>query len=149
MVSKIRVSDGALLNSFPTGGGHPYDVVFDGANIWVVNNGSDTVSKIRPSDGALLGTFSTGGIQPYAAAFDGANIWVTNALSGTVSKIRAADGANLGMFATGANADGVAFDGNNILGCELVQQHSVQDTCNRRHQSRHGCHWCKSRRRRL
>lgn len=31
-------------------GGNPLDVAFDGANIWVANNGSNTVAKLRSDD---------------------------------------------------------------------------------------------------
>jgi hypothetical protein len=58
----------ALLKSFPaysgasfTGGGSPYGIAFDGANIWVTNKlNSGTVTKLRASDGANLGTFGVG-----------------------------------------------------------------------------------------
>jgi len=112
-VSKIRVSDGALLGTFSTGGAQPYAAAFDGANIWVTNALSGTVSKIRAADGANLGTFATGA-NADGVAFDGSNIWVANAFSNTLSKIRAADGVTLGTFPTGANPAGVAFDGVNI-----------------------------------
>ena len=50
-------------------------LAFDGANIWVADNASNTVTKLRASDGTCNGV-----------AFDGANIWVTNYNSSTVSK---------------------------------------------------------------
>ena len=41
----MRASDGANLGTFAVGS-FPLGVAFDGANIWVANNGSDTVSKL-------------------------------------------------------------------------------------------------------
>ena len=41
-------------------GSSPRGVTFDGANFWVVNNGSNNVTKLRASDGAVLGTFGVG-----------------------------------------------------------------------------------------
>lgn len=73
-----------LYQDFAVGSG-PVGVAFDGANIWVANNGSNNVTKLRASDGAVLGTFAVG-TSPLGIAFDGANIWVTNAGSNTVSK---------------------------------------------------------------
>ena len=64
----------------------PIGVAFDGANMWVANEGSGNVTKLRASDGKLLGTFSVGSC-PYGVAFDGANIWVTNFCSDSVSKL--------------------------------------------------------------
>jgi YVTN family beta-propeller protein len=64
----------------------PFGLSFDGANIWVANNGSNTVTKVRTSSGAVLGTFSVGA-APRGVAFDGANVWVANFGSTTVSKL--------------------------------------------------------------
>ncbi len=43
-VTKLRASDGANLGTFATGD-YPCAIAFDGANIWVVNGGNDSVSK--------------------------------------------------------------------------------------------------------
>ena len=61
-------------------------VAFDGANIWVTNEGDNTVTKLRGADGANLGTFPVGH-YPRGVAFDGANIWVTSYFDGSVSKL--------------------------------------------------------------
>ena len=42
-VTKLRASDGSILFLNLNGGG--LGVAFDGANIWVANNGTNTVSK--------------------------------------------------------------------------------------------------------
>lgn len=44
-VTKIRVSDGHVLGAFQAGG-FPNTVAFDGTNIWVTNETSNTVSKL-------------------------------------------------------------------------------------------------------
>jgi DNA-binding beta-propeller fold protein YncE len=83
----------ALLHWYDTGltatfgvGSSPRGVAFDGANIWVVNNGSSNLTKLRASYGTVLGTFGVGS-APVRAAFDGANVWVTNNVDNTVSKL--------------------------------------------------------------
>ncbi len=96
-----------------TAGFAPFGVAFDGANIWVANNGSNNVTKLRPSDGSTLGTFTVG-TGPKGVAFDGANIWVANTGSNNVTKLRASDGTVLGTFTVGGGPFGVAFDGANI-----------------------------------
>jgi outer membrane lipoprotein-sorting protein len=93
--------------------GRPFGVAYDGANVWVTNQGSDTVTKLRASDGAGLGIFAAGA-NPLGVAFDGGNIWVANRGSNTVTKLRASDGANLGNFTVGNAPFGVASDGANI-----------------------------------
>ena len=42
-MTQIRASDGARVGQFEVG--HPYSVLFDGANIWVANNSEKTVTK--------------------------------------------------------------------------------------------------------
>jgi len=83
-VVKLRLKDGALLGSFNVGS-VPYGVVFDGANIWVVNFASSNVTKLA-ANGSILGTFNVGQ-GPEDAAFDGANVWVVNVDDGTASKL--------------------------------------------------------------
>jgi DNA-binding beta-propeller fold protein YncE len=60
-------------------------VAFDGANIWVTNEGSNNVTKLSET-GTTLGTFAAGK-NPLSLAFDGANIWVTNQGSNNMSKL--------------------------------------------------------------
>jgi DNA-binding beta-propeller fold protein YncE len=83
--AKLRASDGKTLGTFAVGGA-PNGVAFDGANIWVANNGSGTVTKLWASDGTTLGTFFSGG-GPDGVAFDGANMWVANVYANSVSKL--------------------------------------------------------------
>jgi DNA-binding beta-propeller fold protein YncE len=72
-------------------------IAFDGANIWVVNQGYNlkvdgSVTKLNSANGATLGIFPVGH-HPSTAAFDGANIWVANTHDNTVTELRAKDGA--------------------------------------------------------
>jgi DNA-binding beta-propeller fold protein YncE len=83
-VTKLR-ADGAVLGTFNLPD-RPYDVAFDGPNIWIANFYANKVTKLRASDGAVMRIFSAG-ISPQRAAFDGANIWVVNAGSNTMSKM--------------------------------------------------------------
>lgn len=68
-------------------GNYPAGVAFDGTNIWVANDLSNSVTKLLASTGAVVGTYSVGGI-PRGVAFDGANIWVANSASNNVTKIQ-------------------------------------------------------------
>ena len=87
-------------------------LAFDGASMWVTNNGDDTVSKLLASDGTVLGTFPVSD-EPNGVAYDGANIWVATA-SGNLHKLRASDGASLGTFFLGGNLRLLAFDGSHM-----------------------------------
>src|SRR5260370_31860833 len=108
-VTKVRVSDGAILGTFGAGQG-PVAAAFDGANVWVVNENDNTVSKLRASDGTTLGTFGVGRL-PIGVAFDGAYIWVPNQNDWAVSNLRARDGKTLGSVIVATPPELRAFDG--------------------------------------
>jgi hypothetical protein len=110
----------ALLKWYPgnqsatfAAGTHPYGVAFDGASMWVANNGTNNVMKLRASDGELVGTFPVG-LNPEGVAFDGANIWVGNQGANTLTKLRASDGMSSGPFGVGSLPAALVFDGANI-----------------------------------
>jgi DNA-binding beta-propeller fold protein YncE len=65
---------------------NPVGLVSDGTNIWVSNNGGNSVTKIRASDGTNQGTLPVGS-QPSGLAFDGTHVWVVNTGSNTVTKM--------------------------------------------------------------
>ena len=94
-------------------GNSPAFAAFDGANVWVANEGSNNVTKLRASDGTVLGTFSVNS-EPIGVAFDGADIWVTAFGTNNVTKLRVGDGTVLGTFSVGNSPRGVVFDGTNI-----------------------------------
>ena len=89
---------------------HPYGICFDGANIWVANEGSNNVMKLKASDGSLVGTYAVG-TNPDTICFDGINIWVANYGNNTVTKLRASDGSLVGTYAVGTSPNGICFDG--------------------------------------
>src|SRR5215467_1788087 len=50
---------GNNVSIYSTNGSQPWGMVYDGANIWVINNSpTATLVRIRPSDGVVLATFS-------------------------------------------------------------------------------------------
>jgi DNA-binding beta-propeller fold protein YncE len=63
----------------------PQFVAFDGANIWVTNQGSNSISKLNACNGSLIGIFPAGGTTT-GIAFDGVNVWASNNADGTLSK---------------------------------------------------------------
>jgi YVTN family beta-propeller protein len=112
----LRETRAALLqwyNKTYTVGSGPVGVAFDGSNIWVANQGSNTVTKLVASTGTVVGTYSVGS-NPFGVAFDGTNIWVTNEGSNTVTALLASTGATVGTYTVGKFPRGVAFDGTNI-----------------------------------
>jgi hypothetical protein len=100
--------------TFPVGAGvNPYEVCFDGTNIWVTNLSSNNVTKMSASNGAVLGTFAVGN-SPAGIAFDGTNIWVSNNGGNTVTELLASTGAVVGTITVGSSPGDIAFDGTYI-----------------------------------
>jgi hypothetical protein len=99
--------NGAILQTV-TVGSLPEIPIFDGTNIWVPNNGSNSVSVVRASTGAVLTTLTGNGLAaPITAAFDGQRLLVTNTAD-SVSLWKATDFAVLGTFGTGSNSQPLA-----------------------------------------
>jgi hypothetical protein len=115
-ICKLDPSDGHVLLSLPVGQ-TPEFPVFDGTNIWVPNQISNSVTVVKVSTGTLLATLTGNGLNhPYGAAFDGERIGVTNLQGGTISLWNATDLTPLGSFPTGFGdrpqglcSDGLSF----------------------------------------
>jgi hypothetical protein len=109
-------SNGAIMQTV-TVGNTPSLLVFDGTNLWVPNESSNSLMVVRASTGAVLATLTGNGLNgPTTAAFDGERIVVTNGNGDTVSLWKAADLSPLGSVSTGPNtfpvgacSDGVNF----------------------------------------
>jgi len=112
----LREYRAALLQWYPTTfgvGASPAGIAFDGTNIWVANEGGNSVSKLLASTGSVVGTYPVGA-DPIAITFDGGNIWVANLGSDTVTKLLASTGAAIGTYPVGPEPQNIVFDGTNI-----------------------------------
>ena len=96
-----------------TVGSDPFDLCFDGTNMWVTNSGGTTVTKLLAATGAVIGTYSVGS-APFGICFDGTNMWVANSGGSTVTKLLAATGALIGTYTVGTGPEGICFDGTNV-----------------------------------
>jgi hypothetical protein len=101
-----------------TGFSQPAGILYDGANIWVTDQGDDRLKKLD-SDGNTLLSVSVG-VNPLFPAFDGANIWVPNETTSTVSVVRATGPLAGTVVATLTgnelnNPTSAAFDGERIV----------------------------------
>ena len=94
-------------------GTDPLFLVYDGANMWASNNGSNTVTKIQGSTGNVLATVTVG-TKPEGLAYDGANLWVANYGSNTVSVINAASASVVATYPAGSYPGALASDGTHI-----------------------------------
>ncbi|HWP44249.1 MAG TPA: S-layer homology domain-containing protein [Blastocatellia bacterium] len=113
-VSRVDPTTGVSTN-ISTGFVQPFGILYDGANIWVTDQGDWTLKKLN-SDGEIIQIVPTGRL-PGQPVFDGTNIWVPNRGSDSITVVRAATGAVLATL-TGnglATPYQAAFDGERIL----------------------------------
>jgi hypothetical protein len=97
-----------------TVGSNLFGALFDGANVWVTDNGLSTLIKLD-AGGAILQTVTIAP-NPEIPTFDGTNIWVPHG-SSAVSVVRASSGAVLAtLTGNGLNLPYLAaFDGQRVL----------------------------------
>lgn len=109
-------SNGGIIQTVTVGDGAGLPV-FDGTNIWVPNQISNTVTVVRASTGTVIATLMGNGlVTPSGTAFDGERILVTNSNGNSVSLWKATDLTPLGSVSTGANTQplGACSDGLNF-----------------------------------
>lgn len=90
----------------------PFNMAFDGTNMWTANKNGDSVSKITPT--GTVSTYSVGD-GPNGITFDGTNIWTANSGTGgekTISKIQS-DGT-VTTYNIGLVPYKITFDGTNL-----------------------------------
>jgi hypothetical protein len=126
--SVSRITPGSptfTVNNFG-GFGDLQGVLYDGANIWVTEDGTPgTLKKLNSSGGVI--TTVTVGSNPVYPVYDGTNIWVPNAYSNSVSVVRPSDGVVLATL-TGnglSTMRAAAFDGQRILVTNLTDSVSL------------------------
>ncbi len=94
-----------------------FDVRYDGADVWVSNDGNNTVSRVRTSDGRLLETW-TGAVNPRCLLVAMGRVFVAaNTSPGNLYQIVPSGSAGAVTTVTsglGNLADGIAFDGARI-----------------------------------
>jgi hypothetical protein len=91
-VSKLRASDGKLLDIWDVAGRYPSGICFDGVNIWTANTSSGSLTEFEASSGVMLHIYLIDDISyPTGVCFDGANIWVANGGGSSVTELKASD----------------------------------------------------------
>jgi YVTN family beta-propeller protein len=112
-------SDGSIAQSVSVGVSPTY-MAFDGANIWVPNQSSDSITVVQASTGKVVATISSDGANrlssPLQTAFDGERILVTNPGNDSVTLFRAKDLSLISnvQLATGSAPFGACSDGINF-----------------------------------
>jgi hypothetical protein len=116
------------VTTVTAGFANPLGILYDGAHIWVTDNGAETLLKLDAS-GNILQTVTLGQ-NPQFPAFDGTNIWVPNQGSNSITVVQAssgnvvatinADASNLLNGPTAASFDGERILVTNIFGTSVT-----------------------------
>jgi hypothetical protein len=116
------------VTTVTAGFANPLGILYDGAHIWVIDNGSETLLKLDASGNTLL-TVPLGE-DPQFPAFDGTNIWVPNQVSNSITVVQAssgnivatinADASNLLNAPTAASFDGERILVTNLFGTSVT-----------------------------
>jgi hypothetical protein len=103
------------VTTVSTGFFQPIGILYDGTNIWVVDNGDNKLKKLDSNGNILLS--ANLGSTPRNPVYDGTNIWVPNVGSNSITVVRASSGAVLAtLTGNGMNQPiAMAFDGERIL----------------------------------
>ena len=122
-ISRVNITTG-IDSTFTAGFAGPRDILWDGANLWVLDSTDSHLKRLDPSNGSVLESIPV--VQsPQALIFDGTNIWVSggNNTPNNISIVRAVGGLRGTVLATlsaGVYPGGMAFDGERVLVCDLV-----------------------------
>ncbi len=97
---------------------NPIGILYDGARIWVTDNGAGTLIELD-SSGNIVQTVPTG-TGPAYPVFDGTNIWVPNYNDNSLTVVQASSGNVVAQISADANnklssPEGAAFDGERVL----------------------------------
>ena len=90
-------------------GSYPSGIAIDASgNVWVTNNGSNTVTELS-STGSTIGTYSVGS-GPWGIAIDSSgNVWVANSDTNNVTEL-SSTGSTIGTYSVGSYPERIAID---------------------------------------
>jgi hypothetical protein len=118
------ITPGATLpwsvTTITQGFGAPVGIIFDGNNMWVVDNEGSLLKKLDANGGVIQQVSIPGPGGPNNPAFDGTNLWVPHGIGAPpykIAVIRAATGEVIATL-TGNGLDEptcIAFDGERML----------------------------------
>lgn len=97
------------VNTVTFGFDQPGGIVFDGTNMWVTDQGDDTIKKLDVN-GSIILSVPVGGNDPDFPVFDGINIWVPVYSSHLLVVVRAT-GALAGTIIATLSGNGMSFPG--------------------------------------
>jgi len=116
---KLETTTFAILQMVNVGA-LPQSPAFDGANIWVPNQGDNSITVVQASTGSVVATIAQDASNqlngPTGASFDGERVLVTNQSGNSVTVFKAADLSFIANVSTGSGTEpvGACNDGINF-----------------------------------
>lgn len=104
--------NGDILGEYPVDDG-PLSMTYDGQDLWVAHQDSQTLIKIDPSTGEVLERFILPG-SPAALAFDGSSLWAALSARDEVVAVNAFTGEVTLRLEVGQRPVALLFDGVSI-----------------------------------
>lgn len=94
---------------------YPYDLEWDGSNLWVAGDNTGKVYKINPDTGAVITTFNNQGGAPRGVTWDGTNLWTAEIINAGIYKINPDTGEVISSIVPPTTyPTGLAWDGTNL-----------------------------------
>jgi streptogramin lyase len=119
--SSESLTPGDIILQFPSPGSSPSDLAWDGAHLWLADDGTDTVYKLDPSDGTVLSSFTSPG-SPRGLVWNGTQLWHSDNGTRQLYRVDRATGAVLSAIDAPAThavvrlpeLGGLAWDGEHL-----------------------------------
>ncbi len=116
--SLTRVAiDNGVETTFTTGFTVPFDILWDGANLWATDILQQKLKRINRATGAVIEDIDVGAV-PTGILFDGTYIWLTSQGSNSILIIRPGNPSTIIRTLTGNGLDepyDLAFDGERVM----------------------------------
>ena len=117
-----------ILSSFPAPpGSNPHGLAWDGTNLWLADNGSDTIFELTTT-GTVVSSFPTPGPNPRGLTWDGTNLWLSDNNTDTVYELSTTGTIVSSFPSPGPNAQGMTWDGSNLWVTDEVADRIFQVT---------------------
>lgn len=105
----VASTGGDILGDYPVDAG-PLSLAFDGQDVWVAHQQSQTLIRVDPSNGGILDRYILPG-EPSALIFDGAQLWSALSARNEVVALSISTGEVTSRLEVGERPVALLFDG--------------------------------------
>ena len=76
-----------VISSFASPDSSPYDLTWDGTNLWLAGDINSSIYKLNPNTGAVISSFASPDRYPSGLAWDGTNLWLAGNMNRSIYKL--------------------------------------------------------------